>query len=89
MMHNEFHCNAVRSLEDDFYKELIINYLKTYKKGTKREFIRLLDDKLPDTLSDKQKESKVKYLLNCLKAADRITLDSPNKRTANWVLVSD
>ena len=78
-----------KGLDDDFYKELIINYLKTYKKGTKRDFIGLLEDKLPDTLSDKQKESKVKYLLNSLKSAGRITLDSTNKRRANWVLISD
>ena len=62
-------------------------YLKTYKKGKKQDFIRLLDDKLPDTLDDKQKQSKVKNLLQTLKNENMITTDNPNKRLANWILV--
>ena len=76
-----------KGFDDEAYKKWIINYLKTYKKGKKQDFIRLLDDKLPDTLDDKQKQSKVKNLLQTLKNENMITTDNPNKRLANWILV--
>lgn len=76
-----------KGFEDEAYKQWIINYLKTYKKGKKKDFIDLLDDKLPDTLSVSQKQSRVKYLLQTLKVEGIITTDSPNKRLANWILV--
>ena len=40
-----------KGFEDEAYKQWIINYLKAYGKGKKKDFIDLLDDKLPDTLS--------------------------------------
>lgn len=76
-----------KGFDDEAYKKWIINYLKTYKKGKKQDFIRLLNDKLPDTLDDKQKQSKVKNLLQTLKNENMITTDNPNKRLANWILV--
>ncbi len=76
-----------KGFDDEAYKKWIINYLETYGKGKKQDFIRLLNDKLPDTLDETQKQSKVKYLLQTLKNEEIITTDSPNKRKANWILV--
>ena len=76
-----------KGFEDEAYKQWIINYLKTYGKGKKKDFIDLLDDKLPDTLSVSQKQSRVKYLLQILKSEGIITTDNHNKRLANWILV--
>jgi ATP-dependent DNA helicase RecG len=42
--------------------------------------------KLPDVLSDKQKEYKVQNLLKSLKSSGMIHLDSDNTRIASWVL---
>ena len=47
----------------------------------------MLEDKLPDSLDKKHKESKVKYLLQKMKLEQIITTDDKNKRIANWVLV--
>ena len=58
------------------------------KKGKKQDFIELLADKLPDTMDEKQKNSKVRNLLSSLKNEGRITTDSDNKRLANWILQS-
>lgn len=49
--------------------------------------INLLSDKLPDSLNDNQKQSRVRYLLKTLKDEKIITTDNPNKRLANWILV--
>lgn len=76
-----------KGFDDEAYKQWIINYLKTYKKGKKKDFINLLSDKLPDSLNDNQKQSRVRYLLKTLKDEKIITTDNPNKRLANWILV--
>lgn len=75
-----------KGFDEDAYRKWIISYLETYKSGKKQDFIKLLKDKLPDTLDDKQKESKVRNLLKKLRAEGIITTDSDNKRLANWVL---
>lgn len=77
-----------KGFDDEYYKKLIISYLETYKKGKKRDFIELLADKLPDTMDEKQKKSKVRNLLGSLKNEGRIKTDSDNKRLANWILQS-
>lgn len=77
-----------KGFDDEYYKKLIISYLETYKKGKKQDFIELLADKLPDTMDEKQKNSKVRNLLGSLKNEGRITTDSDNKRLANWILQS-
>ncbi len=52
-----------KGFDDEAYRKWIINYLETYKKATKQDFIQLLKEELPDSLDDKQKETKIKYLL--------------------------
>ena len=76
-----------RAFNDEAYEKWIISYLKTYKKGKKSDFVDLLKDKLSDSLSEKQKEYKVRNLLTKMKKKGIITTDSPNKVLANWILV--
>lgn len=52
-------------------------------KGQKKDFKKLLWDKLPDSLTDKQKEAKVINLLTALRKANMIARDNDNQRTAN------
>lgn len=75
-----------KGFDDDAYRKWILSYLDTYKRGTKQDFIKLLRDKLPDTMSENQKDSKVRNLLSSLRREGIITLDSDNKRLANWIL---
>lgn len=76
-----------KGFDEEAYRKWIINYLKTYKKAKKQDFIELLSEKLPDSLSDKQKVDRIRYLLQTMRQEGIITTDSPNKRLANWVLV--
>lgn len=76
-----------KAFDDEAYKKWIISYLESYGSAKKQDFIKLLSDKLPDTLTDKQKESRVRYLLQTLKNDGIIMTDSENKRLANWILV--
>lgn len=76
-----------KAFDEDAYRKWIINYLKTYGKAKKQDFIQLLQEKLPDLLTEKQKEARIKYLLQKMKQEGIITTDSENKRLANWILV--
>lgn len=75
-----------KAFDDRYYKDLIVEYIKKWKKAKKREIKNLLWDKLPDVLSEAQKESKIRNLLQALSNEDVITTDSDNKRLANWIL---
>lgn len=54
-------------LENEFYKELIVKYLKQYNSASRKELFSLLKDKLPNSLNDNGKLSRVRYLLLLLK----------------------
>jgi len=76
-----------KAFDEDAYRKWIISYLETYKKAKKKDFVNLLKEKLPDLLTDEQKVSKIRYLLQKMKQEGIITTDSDNKRLANWILV--
>ena len=75
-----------KGFDDKYYKDLIVEYLKQYKKAKKKDIRELLWDKLPDALSDKQKEYKIGNLLAVLKKNNIIDTDSANQQRSYWVL---
>lgn len=78
-----------RGFDDKYYKDLIVEYLKKYEKAKKKEIRELLWDKLPDSLSDKQKENKVTNLLTALRMQEVITTDSKNQQKSFWILADN
>lgn len=75
-----------KGLEDDYYKKLIIEYLKKTDSASKKELDQLLSDKLPNVLTDKQKINKVKNLLQEMKHKDE-TLDTVGtNRSSKWII---
>lgn len=75
-----------KAFDDQYYKNLIIKYLKQYGKAKKKNIRNLLWDKLPDVLSETQKEYKIGNLLASLKNAGIICADSNNQQRASWIL---
>ena len=75
-----------KGFDDAYYKQLIIDYLKKWEKGKKSDFDKLLIDKLPGSMTEKQKKDKVRNLLAALRAAEVIKTDSPNHQISNWIL---
>jgi ATP-dependent DNA helicase RecG len=71
---------------DLYYRQMIIDYLNRWGKGTKRDFLELLGDKLPDVLNDKQKNDKIRNMLALLRREGSIRNTSPNRRSAVWEL---
>ena len=68
-----------KAFDDQYYKDLIVEYLKQYGKARESDFRKLLIDKLPDSLSDNQKESKIGNLLTSLRIQGVIKTDPDNR----------
>lgn len=68
-----------RAFDDDHYRDMILKYLSTYGSATRKDFDRLLINKLPDILDDEQKSNKISNLLGGLKRQKLIE----NKGTTN------
>lgn len=75
-----------KGVDDKYYKDLIVEYLKQYGKAKKKDIRELLWDKLPDALSDAQKEHKVSNLLAALRKTNVIDTDSANQQRSCWIL---
>lgn len=75
-----------KGFDDQYYKDLIVEYLKQYGKAKKKDIRELLWDKLPDALSESQKEHKISNLLAVLKKNHIIDTDSPNQQRSHWIL---
>lgn len=75
-----------KGFNDKYYKDLIVEYLKKYHKAKRRDIKLLLWEKLPDSLSDKQKENKIHNILTAMKKSNIIRLDSDNQQISNWIL---
>ena len=76
-----------KGFNDQYYRDLIVQYLKQYGKAKKQDIRDLLWDKLPDVLDDKKKNSKITTLLTSLRQKGIITTDSPNQQKSHWILV--
>ncbi|MDR3071971.1 MAG: transcriptional regulator, partial [Clostridiales Family XIII bacterium] len=75
-----------KGFDDQYYRNLIIEYLKQYECGAKADFANLLNDKLSDVLDAKKKDNKIRYLLASMRKDGIIEPSSANRRTSNWVL---
>ena len=56
-----------------------MKYLNEYGLASRKEIITLLNDKLPKSLDNKNKVSRVKYLLNLLKKTGKIYNDAKSE----------
>ncbi|MGE5409873.1 MAG: RNA-binding domain-containing protein [Clostridiales bacterium] len=70
-----------KGLSDKYYKDLILEFLKKYNSGKRSDFQKLLLNKLSDVLSEKQKQDKIKNLLQTLKLEGKIL-----PKGKNWEL---
>ncbi len=78
-----------KAFDDQYYRDMIVQYLKRYGKAKKSDIRDLLWAKLPEVLDDKKKNSKISTLLTSLRVKGIITTDSPNQQTSHWILVGE
>lgn len=65
----------LKGIEDEYCKKLIKDYILKFNGGKRADFESLLDDKLPELLTRKQKKDKVKNLLQSMKRDGTIILN--------------
>ncbi len=71
-----------KGLDESYYIELVLSYLKKFGATKGNKIRELLTDKLPDILSPQQKENKIVNLLQKLKRMGLIKLES----SRCWIL---
>lgn len=64
-----------RGFDDQHYKGLICEYIEKFGEARRADIDRLLLDKLPDVLDERQKANKVRNLLQALKNQGDIVVD--------------
>jgi ATP-dependent DNA helicase RecG len=76
---------------DQYYRQMILDYLAQWGKGVKADFAELLYDKLPDVLDARQKDNKVRYLLSAMRKDGLIepSPSSKNRRATDWILTKN
>lgn len=61
-----------KEFDNKFYKEKIIQYLKAYPESTRKDINKLMFRYLPQDMREKQKDSRIRYLLNSLRKEGKI-----------------
>jgi ATP-dependent DNA helicase RecG len=77
-----------RAFDDEHYKQMILKYLKQYRRAGRREIDTLLLDKLSDILNEGQRRNKVKNLLNAL-ATDGLIRNAGSRRYPQWIVTGE
>lgn len=75
-----------KGFDNKYYQDLILDYIQKFGKASKQQIRVLLSDKLPDTMTDEQKERKILYLLTQLKNKGLITRDADSRKMTNWII---
>jgi ATP-dependent DNA helicase RecG len=77
-----------RGLKDDYFKNLILEYLDKCKQASKEDIDKLLMDILPGVLDEKQRKNKIHNLLFAMSKKDRTIFNQGGKRFPKWVRAS-
>ncbi|MDR2569119.1 MAG: putative DNA binding domain-containing protein [Oscillospiraceae bacterium] len=78
-----------KAMDDQYYRDLIINYLQQFGSGTKADIIKLLSSKFSDVLDEKQKADKARNLLMSMSRKGLVKHVGKNQRTGSWELAND
>ncbi len=62
----------LKGIDDSFCQKVIVDYLREFGTGKKADFEEVLMDKLPDILTAKQKQDKIRNVLQKLRKTQRI-----------------
>jgi ATP-dependent DNA helicase RecG len=74
-----------RGLDDHYYRELLIGYLKKYEQATRQDINALLLPKMPDALEVAQKTHKIRNLMQAMRREGAIHREGA-RSTAVWRL---
>jgi len=76
-----------KGLNNKFYKELILQHIKNHNYATRVEIDKLLWEKLPDSMNEKQKKIRIN---NILIEMSGTTIQNTGSRTrSKWILLNE
>lgn len=73
-----------KGFDDEYYRNLIREYIKKFNQATRKQLDELLMDKLPDILNEQQKVNKITNLIANLRDKEEIINEGSSKKTAIW-----
>lgn len=77
-----------RAFDKEYYKKLIIEFIKEYGSASRKDIDDLLSNKLPDFMDKKQKYYKISNIIKEMSKIDEtIYNDSQSTRFSKWKLV--
>ncbi|MCX5657429.1 MAG: transcriptional regulator, partial [Candidatus Omnitrophica bacterium] len=75
-----------RPFSKKYYKDLIISFIGKYSQASRADIDKLLMDKLPNIMTDKQKKVKISNLLNEMANKEENIKNTASCRKPVWVL---
>ena len=78
-----------RAFDKQYYKDLVINFLRQHGEGKPADFQRLLLEKLSDLLTENQRKAKVRNLLQEMAKEGSIRNIGARGNQAKWILLED
>jgi len=70
---------------DQYYRDLIVKIIREHQPVARAEINRLLLEKLPEVLTEKQKLEKIHNLLTNLSSKRKQIWNSGNRRYSQWI----
>ncbi|HEY8890776.1 MAG TPA: RNA-binding domain-containing protein [Clostridium sp.] len=75
-----------RAFDKNFYKQLIIDFIKQYSAASRKDIDELLMDKLPNILDEDQKRKKISNIINEMSRKDKSIKNGGSDRKPGWTL---
>lgn len=75
-----------RAFDKNFYKQLIIDFIKQYSVASRKDIDELLIDKLPNILDEDQKRKKISNLLSEMSKKDKSIKNGGSDNKPGWTL---
>ena len=76
-----------RAFDKNFYKQLIIDFIKQYSVASRKDIDELLMDKLPNILDENQKRKKISNLLSEMSKKDKSIKNGGSDHKPGWTLI--
>jgi ATP-dependent DNA helicase RecG len=76
-----------KGLNKKFYKEMILQHIQNYEHVSREEIDKLLWDKLPDSMNEKQKKIKINNILT--EMSGKLIQNVGSRTKPKWILLNE
>ncbi len=76
-----------KGLDDEYYKKVVIDYLRKFGSANRKEVNTLLLEKLPSIFNEKQKNAKITNMLSALRLEGKIRNEGSDHKP-HWIAIT-